>query len=120
MRPKKKEYKKFKIKRGDKNDDVGNLTEVLQRRFRHFEWPVPDLVVLDGGVGQLNAAKRVLAEYTLTIPLVAVVKDERHKPKKIIGDVAAYRTYERAILLANAEAHRFAVAYHRKLRGALE
>lgn len=116
----KKEYKKFKIKRGDKNDDVGNLTEVLQRRFRHFEWPTPDLVVLDGGVGQLNAAKRVLAEYTLTIPLVAVVKDERHKPKKIIGDVAAYRTYERAILLANAEAHRFAVAYHRKLRGALE
>lgn len=114
--PEKKEYKRFKIKRQEKNDDVGNLSEMLERRFSHFEWPLPDLVVIDGGLGQLNAAKKILASYKLAIPIVAVVKDERHKPKKIIGDTASYRAYQRAILLANAEAHRFAISYHRKLR----
>lgn len=114
--PEKKDYKRFKIKRQEKNDDVGNLSEVLERRFSHFEWPLPDLVVIDGGLGQLNAAKKILASYKLAIPIVAVVKDEKHKPKKIIGDTASYRAYQRAILIANVEAHRFAISYHRKLR----
>jgi excinuclease ABC subunit C len=115
----KNEYKKFKIKRQEKNDDVGNLREMLERRFSHLEWLLPDLLVIDGGRGQVNVTKKVLEAYTLTIPVVGVVKDERHKPKKIIGDTAVARNYEQAIILANSEAHRFAVNYYRKLRGKL-
>lgn len=115
----KNEYKKFKIKLQEKNDDVGNLREMLERRFSHLEWLLPDLLVIDGGRGQVNVAKKVLEVNKLKIPVVGVVKDERHRPKKIIGDTALSRNYEQAILLANSEAHRFAINYHRKLRGKL-
>jgi len=78
---------------------------------------MPKLIVIDGGKGQLNAATKELEKAGVRIPLVAVVKDEHHKPKEIIGD-RRYRTaQEKDILLANAEAHRFAVQFHRKRRG---
>jgi excinuclease ABC subunit C len=115
----KNEYKKFKIKRQEKNDDVGNLREVLERRFSHLEWLLPDLIVIDGSLGQVNVAKKILEINKLKIPVVGVVKDERHRPKKIIGDMALARNYEQVIILANSEAHRFATNYHRKLRGKL-
>ena len=102
------QYRKFKIT-ADKNDDTKNLKEILSRRFNHLEWRLPDLVVVDGGKAQINAAKSIVGE----VPVVSVVKDERHKAKEILKG----RTLERAILLANAEAHRFAIDYHRKLRG---
>jgi len=109
----KSQYRKFKI-RADKNDDTKNLKEVLSRRFGHPEWRAPNLVVVDGGKGQFNAAKSVLKELGLEmIEVAAVVKDERHKAREIIGGEGM----EKAILLANAEAHRFAIGYHRKLRG---
>jgi excinuclease ABC subunit C len=105
----KSQYRKFKI-RADKNDDTNNLKEVLTRRLNHPEWPMPSLIAVDGGVAQLNAAREVT-----DIPTVAVTKDERHKAKTILG--LTDKTLEKAILLANAEAHRFAIGYHRKLRG---
>ena len=77
---------------------------------------MPNLIVVDGGIAQLNTAERVLREYKHPIAVVGVVKDERHRPRQLIGDVRAIRAWRRAILLANHEAHRFALAYHRNRR----
>ena len=107
------DYRKFKISK-EQNDDVGSLREVLERRLGHEEWPLPNLIAVDGGVGQVNVAKKVLAERKLSIPVVGVVKDERHKPKEIIGDREFKVSREREVLLANSEAHRFAIGYLRK------
>jgi excinuclease ABC subunit C len=105
----KSQYRKFKIK-VDKNDDVGNLTEVLTRRLNHPEWPMPNLVVVDGGTAQLNQAKKIMKN----IQVVSVVKDSHHKARQILGSQNS--TWDKSILLANSEAHRFAITYHRKLR----
>ncbi|MEX2014221.1 MAG: UvrB/UvrC motif-containing protein [Parcubacteria group bacterium] len=112
----KSQYRKFKI-RQDKNDDTANLREVLRRRLNHPEWRLPNLVVVDGGAGQINAAQVVLYEAGLDIAVVSVVKDERHKAREILGNNVQHSVLDKTILLANAEAHRFAIGYHRKLRG---
>jgi|SRR3989344_5255741 len=115
----KSQYRKFKIRADNLpasrhgNDDTGNLKETLTRRFAHPEWRFPNLIVVDGGRGQINAAKEVLKYIGLDISVVSVVKDERHKAREIIGD----QKHSREVLLANSEAHRFAIGYHRKLRG---
>ncbi len=116
---KKSDYRKFKIKTST-NDDNASLREMLRRRLEHKEWPIPNLIVVDGGRAQVNTAEKVLAERGLKIPIVGVVKDEHHRAREIIGDKTACTTHERAILLANSEAHRFAIVYHRKLRGNLK
>jgi excinuclease ABC subunit C len=113
---KKTDYRKFRIRTISGSDDTGALKEVLSRRFRHEEWPLPDLIVVDGGVAQRNAADRVLEKEKFKIPVISVVKDERHKPRDIEGEEALVRTHRRGILLGNAEAHRFAISYHKKLR----
>lgn len=110
------EYKKFKIRTQIGANDTGALKEVLERRLAHTEWLYPELIVVDGGVAQLNAARKVLAKLGLNIRLVSVLKDERHRPKNILGDKEMHFKYEKEILLANAEAHRFAIAYHKKMR----
>jgi excinuclease ABC subunit C len=121
----KSQYRKFKIRgKGEKVkiDDTNNLKEVLSRRFTHLEWPFPNLIVIDGGVGQINAAKKTLEDLSeltqnaLNIDVVSVVKDLRHKAKDILGMTDKLQEHRRSILLANSEAHRFAITYHRKLR----
>jgi excinuclease ABC subunit C len=112
----KNEYKKFKIKTQNNANDTGALTEVLQRRLAHKEWIYPSLVVVDGGVAQLHAGMSVLKKLGIKIPMVSVVKDEKHKPKDILGDKEFAKKYKREILLSNSEAHRFAIAYHKNLR----
>src|SRR3989344_1230475 len=114
--PKKSDYRKFKIKTST-NDDNASLREILERRFNHAEWPMPKLIVVDGGTAQVNTAKKALKEWGLAIPVVGVVKDERHKPKSILGDKILAQSHERSILLANSEAHRFAIGFHRQIRG---
>ena len=110
----KSQYRKFKIK-DDKNDDTKNLKEVLSRRFNHPEWRFPNMIAVDGGRGQINAAKLVLEQSGLDfIKVVSVVKDERHKAREILD--LEDRTLEKSVLLANSEAHRFAIKYHRLLR----
>ncbi|MSU44661.1 hypothetical protein EXS45_00545 [Candidatus Nomurabacteria bacterium] len=112
----KSEYKKFKIKTQTGANDTGALKEILERRLAHTEWPYPSLVVVDGGIAQLNAANVVLKGLEVDIPVVSVVKDERHKPKAINGKEEIVKINKGAILLANSEAHRFAIAYHKKMR----
>ncbi len=114
--PKKSDYRKFKIK-ASTNDDNASLREILERRFNHSEWPMPKLIVVDGGKAQVNTAEKALKEWGIAIPVVGAVKDEHHKPKGFLGDKAIIQKHDRQILLANSEAHRFAIGFHRQLRG---
>jgi excinuclease ABC subunit C len=112
----KKEYRTFTIRSVDKSNDTQALTEMLSRRLGHPEWTYPKLIVVDGGKAQLNAARTVMRRYGVAIPVVAVTKDERHRPRIIQGHIKMRDTYERDILLVNAEAHRFSLAMHTKKR----
>ena len=111
----KNEYRKFKIKNYTASNDTGALLEVLERRFGHSEWPMPKLIVIDGGKAQLNTALKFQQKVGLSIPTVSVVKNEKHQPKGILGNRNMIVAHEKDILLANAESHRFAIGYHRKL-----
>ncbi len=108
---KKSDYRMFKV-RGVGNNDTKALAQVFERRLTHQEWPMPRLVVVDGGKGQLHAIKRVMSSVGIDIPAVAVVKDERHRPRDVIGDRAFRASHQKEILHANAEAHRFAQRFH--------
>jgi excinuclease ABC subunit C len=108
-------YRKFKIKSVEVNDTL-HLAEILERRLVHNEWVMPNIIAVDGGTAQVNAVKKILEKYGIQIPVVGVVKDERHRAKMIIGNQTLARKYEKEILLADFEAHRFAIGYHKKLR----
>ena len=114
-RPVKKEYRSFRIKGAIKNDDIASLKEILSRRLNHLEWSFPQAIVIDGGKTHKKAAESVLAERGITIPVCAVVKDDRHRPREVIGGRRAGVTDADAVL-ANSEAHRFSLALHRKAR----
>ncbi len=107
----KSEYKKFKISK-DANDDMAGLREILTRRMSHPEWSMPNLIVIDGGITQINATKEIIKD----IPIVSVVKNDAHKPSYFLGDEALAKEHTKSILLANSEAHRFAITYHKLLR----
>ncbi|KND48329.1 MAG: excinuclease ABC subunit C [Parcubacteria bacterium C7867-003] len=113
---KKGDYRKFKIKDDPGVNDTKALGEVLARRLGHIEWRFPDLIVVDGGVAQKNIIQKILKQNNVDIPVVSVVKDERHRPKEILGD-KKWLKFEREILLSNAEAHRYGIAFHKQLRG---
>lgn len=109
----KNEYRKFRLRGAHNGDDPGALREILSRRLGHSEWPMPRIIAVDGAAPQINAARKVLDELGMSIPVVGVVKDEKHRPRELRGDAAAIRGREKDLLLANAEAHRFAIGYHR-------
>jgi len=112
----KSQYRKFRVRSGKGVDDTNNLKEIISRRLGHPEWKFPNLIVVDGGKAQINAARQVFKESGLEmIDVVSVVKDERHKAREILN--LRDRSLEKSIILANSEAHRFAIGYHRKLRG---
>lgn len=97
------------------NNDIASLKEILSRRLGHTEWPLPRAFVVDGGKVHKKAAEEVLKEAGIGIPVVAVVKDEKHRPREVIGSLRAGITDADAVL-ANSEAHRFSLATHRKAR----
>jgi len=109
-------YRKFKIDEENAGSDTDALKEVLDRRLHHDEWQYPNLIAVDGGKQQVNAIKAVLEKSGFQIPVVGVIKDDRHTPKDIIGNDDYTIEYEDEILLVNSEAHRFAKRYHEKLR----
>ncbi len=108
-------YRKFKIQHEKGAHEVASLTEILKRRMNHPEWRMPDLIVVDGNEVQRNAAMNVVGN----IPVVSVVKNEKHKPMAILGDAKLIAEFQKSILLANSEAHRFSIAYHRLLRSSM-
>ena len=116
--PDKKEYRSFRIRGiGGKtlNDDIASLREILSRRMGHPEWHMPRAIIVDGGKTHKKAAETVLAEMGIQIPVVAVVKDEKHRPREVIGSFRAGISDADAVL-ANSEAHRFSITLHRKAR----
>ncbi len=115
-RPNKNEYRKFIIRSVKSSNDPAALREMLERRLKHDEWPMPILIVVDGNIIQKNLAEKVLKEHSLKIPVVAVTKDERHRPKAFIGPKILVEKYKLGILHANAEAHRFSLSFHREKR----
>lgn len=119
----KNEYKKFKIQTIAGADDTGMLTEILERRLKHEEWAKPDLILVDGGIGQFNAVSKVLARASWNVPVVALTKDDRHQGVKIIvsgrSDTIYIESLPREardlVLAVDSEAHRFAISYYRAL-----
>lgn len=124
----KSQYRKF-ILSSQENNDVKNLREILSRRLNHTEWAFPDLIIVDGGEAQLNAAKEILSARRISISVVGVVKDEKHKARMLIGDVdsvksassssSASNDLTRDIVRLNEETHRYTIAFHKKRRGKL-
>ncbi len=112
---KKSEYRKFKIRNDPGVNDTKALKEVLSRRLGHEEWKYPNLIVVDGSTAQIRAMEDVLKMARVNIPVVSVVKDDRHKAREILGD-KKWLKYEKEIILSNSEAHRFAIGFHKKLR----
>lgn len=110
------EYRKFKIQSLQGSNDTAALKEVITRRLTHPEWPLPQIIAVDGGPAQKNAAEHVLRKHDMLIPVVAVVKDDHHRPIRLIAARKLLDVYENDILLANAESHRFAIAYHTQKR----
>jgi excinuclease ABC subunit C len=116
---KKADYRKFKIK-NSRGNDIGALKEILERRLKHTDWPLPDLIVVDGGLAQLNIAKEVILNSNLPlIKVIGVTKDDKHKAKAVIGEESFIKKYKKEILLINNEAHRFAIAFHRQRRSVI-
>lgn len=115
--PSKRDYRTFRIRRVMKNDDIASLKEILLRRLGHPEWPLPQAIVVDGGKAHKKAAEGVLAAVGVSIPVAAVVKDEHHRPREVIGARRAGISEADAVL-ANSEAHRFSLSRHRRARSA--
>ena len=131
-KPKRSDYRKFKIKGVQGPDDYACMEEVLKRRFTHglqeqeneetggFS-KFPDLVMMDGGKGQVNVALKVLDELRLNIPVCGMVKDDKHRTRGLYfenKEIPIDRGSEgfRLITRIQDEAHRFAIEYHRSLR----
>ena len=132
-RPKRNDYRKFKIKGIKGADDYGSMREVLTRRFTHGlkerrenkelgKFTVfPDLILMDGGKGQVNVALQVLDELHLNIPVCGMVKDDYHRTRGLYyhnEEIPIDKSSEafRLITRIQDEAHRFAIEYHRQLR----
>lgn len=113
--PDKAQYRKFGIKTVTGSDDTAMLKEILERRFRN-NWPRPDLMLIDGGLGQVNAARRVLREFQLKIPVIGLAKGPKRKRNDLIGVVPPGVELQTLVRVRD-EAHRFAIAYHKKVRG---
>ncbi len=126
-RPEKNQYRRFKISgkftpyqtkgSGAGPNDVAMLKEVIKRRFAHREWPYPDLILVDGGISQLNIAKSVIKNKN--IPVIAIAKKENKlfvKGERQFFLKNLSREIFNLILQLRDEAHRFALSYHKKLR----
>lgn len=129
-KPLKKAYKRFMIKGFSGQDDYASMAEVLSRRFSEYEkcrekgetegfGRLPDLILLDGGKGQVNAVLPVLESYGINVPVFGMVKDNKHRTAAIstAGGRVEFDSKRKAFSLVTTiqdEVHRFAVTYHRK------
>ena len=126
-KPRKADYRKFRIRSVEGPNDYASMEEVLTRRFQHgleakkgFE-RLPDLILMDGGKGQVNSCLKVLHELGLEIPVAGMVKDDKHRTRGLYynnREIPIERDSEgfRLITRIQDETHRFAIEYHRLLR----
>lgn len=138
-KPKKSEYRKFRIKTVEGPNDYASMYEVLKRRFSHGLMEIeqlneknlsnefgsftkfPDLIMMDGGVGQVHIAMQVLSELDIDIPVCGMVKDDNHRTRGLFFDeheipIDTNSEGFRLMIRIQDEVHRFAIEYHRSLR----
>lgn len=124
--PSKKDYRKYKLSTNTpQSGDTDQMKEVLYRRYQRLLYEnqkAPDLILVDGGIHQLNAAKAILKELNLTIPLAGIVKSDKHKTSHLIDQTDnAFQLNPHSKLFhllaqVQEEAHRFAITFHKELR----
>ncbi len=123
------DYRKFRLSSGIGNDDYASMKEVLTRRFTHHTTDdefdafnrMPDLILMDGGRGQVNTALEVLESLNINIPVAGLVKDDRHRTRGILFEnreipIDTHSEGFKLVTRIQDEVHRFAIEYHRSLR----
>ena len=129
-RPYKKAYRKFRIKTFEGQDDYRSLAEVLTRRITEYKKSdnhdegfgrKPDLILLDGGIGQVNAVRPIFERYGFDVPLFGMVKDSKHRTRAIASDGGEIMISEKRGVFTflgsvQEEVHRYAVSYHHELK----
>lgn len=128
-KPKRSDYRKFKIKSIQGPNDYGSMEEVLDRRIARLVQKgeedsftkMPDLILMDGGKGQVGVAEKILDKYKLNIPVCGMVKDDKHRTRGLLyhnEEILLKPTTEgfKLITRIQDEVHRFAIEYHKKLR----
>ena len=129
-KPLKSAYRKFKIKGFDGQDDYGSMREVLTRRFEEYQKAepadegfgrLPDLILLDGGRGQVRVVREVLQDMGLDVPLFGLVKDDKHRTRAVTDEgheisISARRQLFAFLSKMQDEVHRFAIGYHHSRR----
>lgn len=129
-KPLKSAYKKFKIKGFDGQDDYASMAEVISRRFDEYYQTesneegfgkLPDLILLDGGKGQVAVVKQVLEQKNINVPLFGMVKDDKHRTRAVTGDggeisISSKRNLFTFLSKLQDEVHRFAIGYHHSRR----
>ena len=115
----KKEYRRYKIKTVIGPNDYDSMAEIVERRLKYGDFP--DLMLLDGGKGQVSAVKKVLNKYNVEIPLWGMYKDDKHRTKGLISqekEIELDRTSNlyRFVASIPEEVHNYAISYHRSLR----
>lgn len=113
-KPVKSEYRLFKIRAIRGANDTGMMTEMVRRRLKN-NWPLPDIMLVDGGLGHINAVRVALSEAGLRIPIIGIAKGSDRKGNRFVG--ADYSCINKKILIAaRDEAHRFSRNFHIKTR----
>ena len=129
-KPLKSAYRKFKIKGFEGQDDYASMAEVLTRRFDEYYkaedseegfGKLPDLILLDGGKGQVAAVKQVLQSKNINVPLFGMVKDDKHRTRAVTGEggeiaISSKRALFTFLSKMQDEVHRFAIGYHHSRR----
>lgn len=129
-KPLKSAYKRFKIKGFEGQDDYASMAEVISRRFDEYYKAedktegfgrLPDLILLDGGKGQVAAVKQVLERMNISVPLFGMVKDDKHRTRAVTGDggeiaISSKRALFTFLSKMQDEVHRFAIGYHHARR----
>ena len=134
--PDKNFYRKFNIRQNFSSKNLGGqvknkwgdtqmLAQILERRLNHPEWPFPDLILIDGGKGQVSSALAILKEMNIKIPVIGISKNEKHMGHQLVIPhrkqplpLTKLGITDKNLLLAiDAEAHRFAISHYRKLHG---
>lgn len=129
-KPAKDKYRKFKIQTVQGANDIAMLEEVLRRRLHRAQtqphvWPLPQLMIIDGGEGQVHRVQEVLEEFGFVVPVIGIAKGLDRKQDRLVFDTSDQRLvsvsgqWKELFQKVRDEAHRFAVKYHREVRGVL-
>lgn len=125
--PKKSEYRRFKIKTLNSQDDYGSMCEIIKRRFEEYKKNnekfniLPDLILIDGGYNHISCVNKILKDYNLQIPVFGMIKNQKHETHDLIGlenkkiNIKKNKTIFLFIKKIQDEIHRFAISYSRKI-----